>query len=366
VSVLVRLMQPPTYRLISVGVNEALGLKPLRYAERDATSIARVFASGVGPLTDADVTLLRGYRATSHRLNLALGALAYNRPDHLVVYISSHGNELGVALVDGPYSFAALAEWLRRIGSPHTMVILDTCHAAAYARYAGIEVGGLAGILDLPWIVALAHATPGSRLMFSTGAKRTASEGGRVRHGHFTWALLRALANAPGDLRAGGECWISDAAAFAQARARMIQVFGPRQVPQAIGLTGDFPLAMSQAHAAVGDASIDEARLVSTSGQLAVEFCVTGRRHLPTHLRWSLRNAAGAEIAADTVDVATADDRGCYRGRISLPLDAAQRDRITRLLIRGRGRAPLAVTLSVEDHRARPLARTAVPLAYTA
>ena len=362
-----RLIQnPPTYRLVALGVNDAPGQKLLRYAERDAMSIARVFTSGVGPLGNEDFTLLRGYRATSHRLNLALGALAYDPPDHLVLYISSHGNKLGVALADGHYSFAALAEWLRRIGAPNTMVILDTCHAAAYARYARVGVGGLAGILNLSWIVSLAQATPGCRLIFSTGAKRTASEGGRVHHGHFTWALLRTLVNAPGDFLAGGERWISDAAAFARARDRMVRVFGPGQVPQAIGLTGDFPLMRSQAHRAVGDATIDEAQLVSRDGRLQVEFCVSGRRHLPTRLRWSLRNALGVELATDTLRVAPKHDAGCFRGRVTLPMDAPRRDRLTRVLARERGSARLHVTLAVEDHRARPLARAAVPLAYTA
>ncbi|MCZ7681207.1 MAG: caspase family protein [Sandaracinaceae bacterium] len=88
------------YQIVSAGVNVAPGLKPLTWAEKDATDVASFMASAQGPLHGQSITPLRGGAATRGAILRAIreaGLLG----DYVFVYFSGHGTEQGIATADG-------------------------------------------------------------------------------------------------------------------------------------------------------------------------------------------------------------------------------------------------------------------------
>jgi hypothetical protein len=247
------------YRIVSCGVNEGPGAEKLSFAEKDAEDVKRFFSSALGPVDESDVSVLLGSRAKVLDVRLALIGMALDTPTFAVFYFSGHGNEQGLLCADGLFPYADLVSDLRCIKASKSIVILDVCRAASYLDFLKEARERPSGRLALGWFEALAHATPGSRLIFSAARDRNSGEGGLVRNGHFTWALLEALRTSPADISRSGHFWVSDQRAFSTARRLMIKKFGTKQEPVERGLTGDLPLALSQAEVPVGEASIVQA-----------------------------------------------------------------------------------------------------------
>lgn len=356
----------PRYRLLACGVNAGPGAPSLRFAEKDAADVFRHFTSGFGPLRDGDGSLLLGRNATFAAFDGELARLETSTPDFLIVYVSTHGNDRGVLLTDRIYLHERLAQRLRRIGTPSSVVILDTCSAGSFAD-ATTKVGGLLeGILDAAWRKALANATPGNRLIVSTGRGRRAGEGGMVQNGHFTYAFLKALRTTRGDIRHGDTSWISDMKAFSHAKQIMRDRLKTSQLPLAEGLTGDFPFVLSQSEHPIGKATIERAELRRASSTLDVDFVVRGRKYLPTKLRWRMRNFVGDDVFEKVVRVATRDNTAAYTYSLPVPSRALLGDRWNRYMLDLVRSVDVEVVFTLEDQYERAMTERVVSLVYRA
>jgi hypothetical protein len=158
----------------------------------------------------------------------------------LFVVFSGHGSCNAVFLADGALSHAALAQAIRQVGAPRVAVVIDACHAGAYARqhgYATIE-----GLPDATWQELLARSLPGVRLLLAARPRESASDG-RRRNGAFTHGLLQALQELPGNVWFGDQHFISAEAAFQRAALVVAKETNGSQRPQAFGPVADFPIA---------------------------------------------------------------------------------------------------------------------------
>lgn len=357
------------YRVIACGVNQGPSAKPLQFAEKDAADFAAFFRGALGPpVSDEQVVLLQGSAASARSIELAIigAGLLSDATTYLVFYFSGHGGRDGVLTSTGILPYESIIQALRLASIPFTTVILDVCFAASYLGFLKeARVGGL-GMppdLQLQWLHALASATPGTRLIFSTGADRTSGESTQLANGVFTNAFLTALKRCRGDLVLGeGVSWVSDQRAFAAARHLLVTRTAGKQVPVERGLTGDFPLALSQAEEPVGTAHF--LRTSIEAGSLTVRFQIEERKHVETRVRWKLLNAFGEEIASSADALHPTEEAEAYGGRIECPHARVRSDDASRLHRMTYGEAPLEWVLSIEDELGRVLDEKVVPARY--
>jgi len=335
------------YHVISCGVNAPPSADILAYAEKDAEDIASVFQSAIGPVSSEGVTVLLGRDASEEGILTAFLEVAIRQPDYLVFYFSGHGNDDGIAAANGLIGYDTLASFIRMVDSPYTFVVLDVCSAASAAPFLKeARVGGV-GALKESWLAALANATPGTRLIFSTGAGRKAGESKALANSVFTHYFVKALREASGDLSVDDVSWISDRRASFSARRRMM-LAGIEQVPLFYNLTGDFPLAISQSEEPVGIAHF--IRTTVSRNSLDVAFRVQLREGLKTKLVWELSNGRGDVIASGSykTDEAAATTAS-FSGSIPCPHDKLKSDIYTRVSAMTSGAAPVAWSLSLYD-----------------
>jgi hypothetical protein len=233
-----------SYRILAIGVNRAKGQAPLECAEKDATDIVDMFTGGLGP-PGVRAKSLVGSAATRGNVIANLDALASERPDRVLLFFSGHGSTKGIQLADQLLCYKCVARRLRGAEALSTVVVLDTCHAGAFARAERFD--DLAGVdEDLAWLQALVDARKGHRVLFATSETTLSREDREAGNGRFTAALLHALKNAPPDLYRDGIGFISDAAAFNTASRYMKERWGTEQVPKKLGNLGDFPMVRSR------------------------------------------------------------------------------------------------------------------------
>ncbi len=332
------------YHVISCGVNTPPNETPLRFAEKDASDIATVFSSAIGPVSG--VTPLLGIDADNNGIFSAFLAAAESPPEYLVFYFSGHGNDEGIALADGDLTYETLAAYIRYVEAPYTFVILDVCSAASAAPFLKEAVVGGLGTLKESWLAALASATPGTRLIFSTGANKSALEPVNLGNGLFTHFFLKALRESSGDLSWNNESWISDRRACVTARWHM-KVSGHAQIPLFFNLSGDFPLTISQDDNPVGFAHFSGTAISRHS--LDVSFRIASREGLKTTLRWELANGRGDVVASGRYTKTPMIDAAKYSGSIPCPHEKLRTDSFTRASNMISGLAPVTWTLQLFD-----------------
>jgi len=225
---------------ILLGVNRSPGLSRLKNAENDAVALARFFRGPYGPVAPENVHIATGAHATRRWLKSVTASLARRPPDVLFVAFSGHGSSEAIALADGLVSHAQLAQAIRGVGASRVAVMIDACHAGAYASQHGYA--RLEGLPDDTWQNALAESMPGARLLLAARPSESASDGQHA-NGAFTHALLRALHELPGDLIIGHARFITAEAAFQRAMHLVRSETKGAQWPQAFGHVADFPLA---------------------------------------------------------------------------------------------------------------------------
>lgn len=210
-------------------------------AAREMLGLMKHFSARTG------AARLLGGNATRANVYSGLQAMRQRGPDYFVFYFSGHGNDDGIALSDGLLHFRHLVPLIQAIDAPFSLVVLDACSAASYLDYVQrtSAVEGWGAPAQFAWLDAVAGSSPGCRLMFSTGASRSAAEGAGTANGHFTDAFLSAIRGVQGDISAHGYRWISDSRAFEATRKIMFERHGLEQRPVAKKLTGDFPLILS-------------------------------------------------------------------------------------------------------------------------
>jgi hypothetical protein len=352
----------PSYRILAIGVNHARGQSSLTCAENDANDIVTALTSGIGP-PGARATPLVGSSATRANVLAQLKALADERPQRLVFFFSGHGSTSGICLADKLLCYHCIANGLRDVRAQSTIIILDTCHAGAFARHERREDVGdprMAGIEDdLAWARVLSAAA-GHRVLLATSETALAHEFREVGNSRFTAALLDAFTNAAPDLWQDGIGFISDAAAFTSATRYMK---GTGQVPKRLGRLGDFPMVRSELAQQVGAAEIRS--LMLTDSYAATAACeLKGRRHLPTTVRFCLRHADGTLISAKSMRVFAEADRQDTTYRVTFDADVLTRDARARTLLSARSAVPVTWTFEVEDGLRRVLGARGITQHY--
>jgi hypothetical protein len=344
------------FRLICAGVNVGPDAAPLSFAEKDASDIATLFASGIGPVTNDQVDLLQGSAADRSSLRAAFLRATLANLDVLVFYFSGHGNEHGLLTSSGILEYEEVIRWIRAVDAPRSIVILDVCRAASYLDFLKEAHYGGVGDLGLAWFEAIANATPGTRLLFSTAASRNAGEGGGIENGHFTFALIEALRRGRGDLAVSGRLWISDQRAFNLARFVLEHELGvTNQCPVERGLTGDLPIALSQADQPIGGAYIGQASVVTGPGDLALNFSLWGRAGLTTRVVARAVNQRGCTFWQTDYMVTPDDTMNNWSGRIPFPRSALRGDTVSRVSIASTRRTEWSWVLSIFDTQGRLL-----------
>jgi hypothetical protein len=334
------------YRVISCGVNAPPNSKKLNFAEKDAADVSNFFTSALGPIKGDGVATLLGDQATSSDIYSAFIAADVAAPDYLVFYFSGHGNDEGIATADGLMGYDHLAALVKLIDAPYVFVILDVCSAASAATFfKEARVGGLGGVRE-SWLAALAQAKRGTRLIFSTNAKETAIDSAILQNGVFTHYFLQALRRSSGDFPFGGRSWISDRRASISAANRMKRA-GYTQLPVFHGLTGDFPLAASQADEAVGSANF--IKTVVSPHSLDISLETDSREKVRTILKWSLYNGQGELLDSGTKSATPGSEYSTHSGSIPFPHQIARADRHTKLRLMTEGAAPISWELELLD-----------------
>lgn len=186
---------------IVVGNNAGDGeLPPLRYAETDASKVARVLAE-LGSVAADDVLLLqgRGSDALEAAFSLARERLAAARPGHTVLYFYFSGHSDGEALELGTerVSYVQLRALLEGTGADVRVAIVDACKSGGGLRQKG---GRPAAAFSIR--VADALAARGEVFISSSEAYESAHESREVMGGLFTHHLvsgLRGAADADGN-----------------------------------------------------------------------------------------------------------------------------------------------------------------------
>ncbi len=333
----------PTYRIICVGVNHAPRADVLRFAEKDASDIARIMSGQVGPVDPENVMVLHG--ATKARLRAALTQVRADKPDFLLFYFSGHGSTAGLSLRDGLFSYDELSRWLQAIGATASATVLDTCYSGAFIK----EGRTVLGAVDVDVLQLLAEATPGNRVICSSSADRKSSEGGGVRNGHMTAALIDAILQAPGDLRGKDGGWITARRLFSRIQKTLTH---RGQCPVAYGLEGDFPFARDHQFI-YGDAEL--AGLDISGQHVLVSLAVTDRRGIPTIVSAEASNRQGRRLfhraftvfATDVIDVANVSFR--------FDTSAVAMDPASQIHLLMRNTAPVIWRVALLDARGRHL-----------
>lgn len=341
------------YQVLCLGVNEGPGGSTLRFAEKDATDIYNVFTSALGP------PRARGYCDTAEDANrqsvlARLRELARQPPEFLLLYFSGHGSKEGILLSDGLLEFSVLAQRLRAINTRTTLIIFDTCHAAAYGGF--VREGDVAGVGDyedeLAWAKMLAQSRPGTRMLFSTSATTLSHEA--TGNGRFTSAFLDALNKAPADM--GSETnFVSALQAFKVTHRLMTSRWGGGQVPQKLGKLADFPLVKSQAEQSVGSAEItntSHAKGIS----LDLDYVIRGRRQVATTLSVTLVDGFGTTIFTVSQTVSPTSAEHLEACTITAPADILRRHSHLRTVLESGGSVPAYWNIVIQDQRDRPLA----------
>jgi hypothetical protein len=337
--------------------------EPLTYAESDAVAMHSFLGSGIGPGALGESRLLVGPSASKPKFWGAFTSARLSRAQYLVVYFSGHGNDDGILLSDGFLHFADLIDMIKCTEIERVMVVLDTCGAGGYVSHmkqASLE--GYGALLSYGWMELLARATPGTRLLLSTGAGRSSIESAEVSGGHFTQTLLYVLNKHFGDLRWGDRAWISDQLAFGGTYKLMRRRFGDDQLPVALGVTGDFPMAVSQVGAPVGEAEFGFARLDLHHRRATMEltFRLYQRKNVDTVLLQEVVNLQGEVLFSERCSVVPTDDSTTFEGRLVFPIHVLRQDSISRLQHYAQGRARFDWKLSLMDSHGQLIDRKVV------
>jgi hypothetical protein len=176
---------------VVVGANDGGGvLEPLRYAERDAESVASLLVE-LGSFDEELVTVL--YAPTAADLRRALAehaAIAESYDDDLFLfYYSGHADAQGIRLASQRYWFASLKHDLRVIDSDVRLGILDACRSGAITRLKGAAVAeSMFGADQI--------AAEGEAWLTASSADEAAAESDHLRGGFFTHYLLSGMRGA--------------------------------------------------------------------------------------------------------------------------------------------------------------------------
>ena len=251
----------PSLYVLAIGISTYYdSALDLAFAHRDAEEIAaQLQRRGRGLFRSVHLTTLVNEQAKTDGIREHFKKLEkqIQSSDVFVLYLAGHGiTEKGryhflpweldfgnrQMLIDGSISAEDLAELLKSIPALKSLVLLDTCYAAAFAEEAKLIAFLTRGNIE--------QKTAIDRLMRATGsafiaASRKQAIEGYEDHGVFTHALLNGLKGEADRSGAGyGAINISELAAFVRGAVPGIteKRYGYRQVPMFMMVGDPFPI----------------------------------------------------------------------------------------------------------------------------
>lgn len=291
--------------LISIGVNDDGANTVLSFAEHDAHEVYEALVGAEGPVAEHQAFRLLGDHATLSNVFKAFDRVKDLSPSHLVFYFSGHGDRDGLALAgQTEISFKELIAELRRLWRCDIFVILDSCEAGGFYQYTKRGQIRIGGVLDLSYMLALANATPSTRLMFSVGGTRNAGENDQLRHGIFTAALLAAFRHASARLDRDDAVYLDDQAVFRYIKRHIREFQGSLQAPESFGLTGDFPmLRRERDNSAIGDGLIVGVQADPGQYRLIYLLWLKDRRAVATTFSYEVFSPRGKLLHRESVQI---------------------------------------------------------------
>lgn len=291
--------------LISIGVNDDGANPVLRFAEHDAHEVYEALIGAEGPVAESDAVRLLGDRATLANVFDAFDLVKGLSPSHLVFYFAGHGHKDGIELAGKTHlSFLDLIAELKRFKGSDIFVILDSCQAGGFYHYTERGQLRIGGVLDSGYMMALANATPSTRLMFSVGATRKAGENDQLNHGIFTAALLAAFRHASARLDRDDAVYLDDQAVFRYIKRHIREFQGSLQAPESFGLTGDFPmLRRERDNSAIGDGLIVGVQADPGQYRLIYLLWLKDRRAVATTFSYEVFSPRGKLLHRESVQI---------------------------------------------------------------
>jgi hypothetical protein len=247
---------------VLVGNNVGGGARPpLRFAETDASKLARVLEE-LGDVAAEDLFLLQGKGLTQLRdvLGLATRRIASSRANPgtrvvLLFYFSGHSDGVALELGRERLTFSALREWLEKTGAEVRLAIVDSCKSGALLRAKGGKPGPAFQIKltdDL--------SSAGQVLLSSSSEDEVALESQEIGGSFFTHHLVSGLRGAA-DTSGDGQVTLTEAYqyAFSSTVTTTSNTFMGGQHPAYdYRLSGQGELVLTQVHAPVSALELPE------------------------------------------------------------------------------------------------------------
>jgi len=244
---------------------------PLRWAERDAESMAEAFVE-LGGIARPDRIVLaktdrEGLIATLGVIRAMVATTAPGVRRELVFYYSGHADERGLLLGSGRLGFDELRAQLDGMPVDLRVAVVDACASGAIVLEGRKlrEERSKGGVVAAPFLLDAGLPLTGHAYLSSAAADEVAQESDRAQASYFTQSLVAALRGAA-DRDGDRVVTLTEAYAFAfdQTRARTALTAAGAQNPSwDLSLNGTGDLALT--------------RLVSASATLTLDRSVVGR-----------------------------------------------------------------------------------------
>lgn len=225
---------------------------PLRWAERDAESMAQAFVE-LGGIASPDRIVVagtdrNGLLATLGVVRAMLATTAPGTRREVVFYYSGHADERGLLLGSGRLGFDELRALLDGLTVDLRFAVVDACASGAIvaAGRKSREERQKGGVVAAPFLLDEGLPLTGHAYLSSAAADEVAQESDRAQASYFTQSLVAALRGAA-DRDGDRVVTLSEAYAYAfdQTRARTALTAAGAQNPSwdlALNGTGDLAL----------------------------------------------------------------------------------------------------------------------------
>lgn len=283
----------------------------LRYAQRDARTVARVLEQlgGVDPqdrvllLEPSPEALLRAIDDIGGR---AAGARATGQRAQLLFYYSGHSDERGLLLGEGRVHYRALRDALTGVAANVHVGVLDSCASGVLTRLKG-------GKRRAPFLMDSSTEVQGHAFLTSSSADEGAQESDRMGASFFTHYFVSGLRGAA-DYSGDGLVTLNEAYRFAfdetlasTAHTRA----GPQHAAYDIQLVGTGDLVMTDVRQPAAALAIPK----SLSGRLYVRDV---RGNLVVELNKPAGRAVEIALDAETYQILLDRDGQLSKTRVTL------------------------------------------------
>jgi hypothetical protein len=245
-------------------------ISPLEFPAADAQAVVDYFRDAFG-LPASQLFLRTNQQASLREIKSLLGvklrALAHSLDDTVIIYFAGHGARERVqasASADGldkyllPYDASLselystalrtddISEILQRLQPERIVVLLDSCFSGAGKNTRFVQTtSGERAPLTPDFLDRMVQAGHGRVLITASGPNEAAIEDPELKHGVFTYFLLKALHGAAAD----ADGWIDTDAAYRYLSANVPAATSMQQHPHEVtNSTGRIVIGRTKAH----------------------------------------------------------------------------------------------------------------------